>query len=578
MPKGDDLSHASKNEAHSSLQSPTHSALHWFNSFRNRIAVLFGCLLLILGIIVVSYIYNASSNRLTIASGKSLAIIAQSVSNMLSSTLQEREREIILLSKRPLFATERNQEKMQQALDRIKDSYEHYAWIGFANADGKVMVAGKQMLQGADVSQRPWFILGSQAPFIGDVHGALLLASMIAPMDDGSQPRLVDFAAPVYGKNGVFEGVVAAHSNWAWVSNVLNSALPKEHDGIEIFIIDKNNEILYPNTLIHSTIVPKDIPASGEFQYNEWRDGKRYLTAMALVDSQVSTDLGWKILVRQPSDMAMSAVHDMRVVILLISIVATLIGVFIAYQLAGALSRPIERLATTALGIKNGSRKISFTETDSRLKEVISLSNSLQGMMTSLLDREQSLVEMNANLEATVQKRTNALEQANKELAELALRDPLTQCFNRLALEEAMTQIFKQAAEDGEAYSVIMIDIDHFKAVNDTYGHQAGDEALKKLVELMHNNTRDGDFVARYGGEEFTILLPKTDSKTAAERAEQIRQIVQDTVIEEIGHITISLGVATYCQSDQRAEIILDRSDEALYQSKENGRNQVSIN
>ncbi|WP_082856455.1 sensor domain-containing diguanylate cyclase [Marinomonas atlantica] len=572
------MSHASQNEARPSIQPPNHPALHWFNSFRNRIAVLFGCLLLMLGIIVVTYIYQASSSRLTNASGKSLAIIAQSVANTLALTLKEREREIILLSKRPLFATERNQEKMQAALDRTKDSYQHYAWIGFANADGKVMVAGKKMLQGADVSQRPWFVLGSQGPFVGDVHEALLLASMIEPMDDGSLPRFVDFAAPVYGENGTFEGVIAAHSNWDWVRGVLNSALPNEHDNIEIFIVDKHKEVLYPNALTHSTEVPNNIPAPGEFQYNEWNDGKRYLTTLALVNSSISTDLGWKIIVRQPSDVALSTVYNMRVVILLISIAATLIGVFIAYQLAGALSRPIERLAATALRIKNGDRKMSFTETDSHLKEVISLSNSLQGMMTSLLDREQSLVEMNANLEAKVQKRTNALEQVNKELAELALRDPLTQCFNRLALEEAMSQIFAQAADDGDAYSVIMIDIDHFKAVNDTYGHQAGDEALKKLVELMHDNTRDGDFVARYGGEEFTILLPKTDTKTAAERAEQIRKIVEQTEIEEIGHITISLGVATYQQSDERAEIILDRSDEALYQSKENGRNQVSVN
>ena len=118
------------------------------------------------------------------------------------------------------------------------------------------------------------------------------------------------------------------------------------------------------------------------------------------------------------------------------------------------------------------------------------------------------------------------------------------------------------------------MDIDHFKKVNDTYGHQVGDEVLAQLARILNSHARQDDVVARYGGEEFVIILPETDVDTSRTIAEQIRQVVEQAVWQT-GKVTISIGIATVTEEDTDATI-LKKADQALYVSKENGRNRVS--
>lgn len=540
---------------------------------------LFGALVILIGASIATYVYQVSSQRLTQASGQKLTMIAESVANMLSTTLREREREIILLSEHPIFQNQANTAAIQSTLNKIKHSYEHYAWIGYASVKGRVISAGDGLLEGADVSQRPWFIEGAKGPFVGDVHKALLLASLIEPMEDGSLPRFVDFAAPVHNAEGQLLGVVATHSNWMWVGGVLAAALPDstDQDDIQIFIVDKDYEILYPDSLVGQTIPTQQLPNSGSYQYSKWQDQQNYLTARTSVISPNATELGWQIIVRQPEKTALSAVREMLLGLWIIGAFASLIAMIIVYQLAGTLSRPIERLVAVAHSIQNGNRNASFKDENSKLNEVSSLSYSLQSMMSSLIEREQSLVQINATLESKVQERTTALKLANSELAHLAMHDPLTQCFNRLALDQAINQHFQNAQAQQYPLAVIMIDADHFKNVNDTYGHKAGDYVLKQLVSFISENARENDLVARFGGEEFTLLLPDTDANEAFEIAERIRRLVESHIFLGIGQVTISLGVACYQDSDSSPDMLLNRADHALYYAKAHGRNQTSL-
>lgn len=560
-------------------QTSTTSLVHWLNSFGNRVAILFAALLLTLGGILAAYLYQTTSTRLTESSGRALAAISQSVANMLASNLREREREIILLSQRRALFNQENTQDLQHTLNQIQNSYEHYAWIGYANDQGRVVVAGNGVLQGADVSTRPWYVQGSEGPFVGDVHNALLLAEKLPRLADGSLPRFVDFAAPVTTDQGHFKGVIATHSNWAWVSGVLKSALPNSVDdeNIDIFILNKNNGILYPNTPDPKKQIPSSLPASSQYDYTVWPDNKTYLTSLTNVASPISNDLDWKIVVRQPEKIAMAAVYEMRNVLLLSGLLMSIICLFLTYKLAHAFSRPVERLAATAIKIRDGNRQVSFEDSNKQLNEIASLSSSLQNMMVALLQREQSLVQINTTLEAKVAERTQALQSANRELEKLALQDPLTNCFNRLALDEAMERTFIQAKRDNQPLSAIMMDADHFKKVNDNYGHKTGDEVLKELVAIMLRHARQNDIVARYGGEEFAVILPQTDAHTAQSVAESIRKDVEQTTFGEAGSLTISSGIATIQSEDTSADAILNRADDALYCAKQNGRNQVVV-
>jgi diguanylate cyclase (GGDEF)-like protein/PAS domain S-box-containing protein len=173
----------------------------------------------------------------------------------------------------------------------------------------------------------------------------------------------------------------------------------------------------------------------------------------------------------------------------------------------------------------------------------------------------------------------NEVKALNDLLRNQAIRDPLTGLFNRRYLEETLERELEMAQRQGYEVSLIMGDIDHFKAINDTFGHQAGDEVLRRFSELIQLSSRASDVCCRYGGEEFLLVLPNVSEEIAAQRAEEIRLAIAQTPIR-VGttdiRVTLSFGVATYPAHGDSAEILVAAVDAALYMAKSSGRNQVS--
>ena len=164
------------------------------------------------------------------------------------------------------------------------------------------------------------------------------------------------------------------------------------------------------------------------------------------------------------------------------------------------------------------------------------------------------------------------------ELRELARVDPLTQLLNRRALEEIARREVGRARRGSYDLSVVMLDIDRFKRLNDTKGHQAGDTVLASIAGILSVGLRSQDVAARYGGEEFVLVLPDTDYENAYGMTERIRQeIEQSTVTTDAGtvSITASAGVATYGGAEDDWEDLIGRADDALYRAKQDGRNLV---
>jgi len=155
--------------------------------------------------------------------------------------------------------------------------------------------------------------------------------------------------------------------------------------------------------------------------------------------------------------------------------------------------------------------------------------------------------------------------------------DPLTGCYNRREFNSQMDIQFANASRYTKELSVIMFDIDHFKTVNDTYGHQAGDSVLKKLSDLVNQEIRKGDILSRYGGEEFFLILPETSKSDAIELAERLRQKIETTGIKsgsQTIHVTSSFGVAAR-QDHISWNHLVKEADDMLYKAKDNGRNLV---
>lgn len=170
------------------------------------------------------------------------------------------------------------------------------------------------------------------------------------------------------------------------------------------------------------------------------------------------------------------------------------------------------------------------------------------------------------------------LKELNVKLQHEAITDPLTQLYNRRYFQEYGNLQFNRCRKDNLSLSLIAIDIDHFKSINDTYGHEYGDKVLIDVSQITKSNLRDGDILARVGGEEFTIILPESSIKRTFEIAERIRHSIDDNVFimdQKNIHCTISLGITCLTDLDTNFLDLLRRADENLYKAKENGRNIV---
>ncbi len=171
------------------------------------------------------------------------------------------------------------------------------------------------------------------------------------------------------------------------------------------------------------------------------------------------------------------------------------------------------------------------------------------------------------------------LHQANVLLQEQAIRDPLTGLYNRRYLDETLPRELHRAVRHNQSLGIIMVDVDHFKRINDTYGHAAGDTLLQAVGAFLQHNTRSEDIVCRYGGEEFTLVLPGASHEDACHRAEELRAGIQSLVAAHQGQtldtVTASLGIAIFPVHGTTAAALVRTADQALYQAKHSGRNRV---
>ena len=221
-----------------------------------------------------------------------------------------------------------------------------------------------------------------------------------------------------------------------------------------------------------------------------------------------------------------------------------------------AIQSGVQSLRRLTISGRN-SRAISV---DSHAIPVIAENGSVQGAILMLHDASSEI----------------SLEQRCQSLAEKATRDPLTQVANRAEFDRVHTMFAAAHQQQHVPCSMLMCDLDHFKNVNDTYGHQAGDEAIRSLAALLKGACRPGDLVARYGGEEFVMLFADCDNAAATRRTEQIRKSLAQMSQPKLGGcaVTASFGV-TEIQPGDTPETMLRRADRALLMAKSNGRNQV---
>jgi len=182
--------------------------------------------------------------------------------------------------------------------------------------------------------------------------------------------------------------------------------------------------------------------------------------------------------------------------------------------------------------------------------------------------------------EQALQKQLDEINALQKQLSDQANRDALTGLYNRRYLDSTLERELARCQREGQPLSLMLIDIDHFKQINDTYGHQAGDEVLKQLADMLNAQARSADVVCRFGGEEFLLLLPNMPQAVAQERAEQWRRdFAANTIVfgEFRMQVTLSIGLASYPGHGTSPQALIRSADRALYRAKTEGRNRVVV-
>jgi len=223
-----------------------------------------------------------------------------------------------------------------------------------------------------------------------------------------------------------------------------------------------------------------------------------------------------------------------------------------------------------AAGDKNQIGVLMMTSPSENVNGAIFLKNGANDFIAKPFVKEELICRVNNLIEA--------MENIN-QIADFANKDFLTGVYNRRYFYDDMNEYLAYAEERAEPYAVAMLDIDHFKQINDTYGHDGGDRALKTLAKKLIDETKKGDLVARFGGEEFCIVLKNVSNEEAVKFFVNLRASIANCKVrlkKEQIKFTVSIGVA-FSRSDYRLDELLELADEALYRAKENGRNRVEI-
>lgn len=469
----------------------------------------------------------------------------------------------------------------RRVLDSLQEQFPEYAWIGVADMRGKVFAAAGGLLENADVSTRPWFKDSQSELRASDYHPARLLGKLLP---QSAEPwRFIDIAMPVQRSDGSRWGVLGVHMSWSWARKLARDLLTpalREY-GAEIFVVRKDGTVLLGPGGMEEQILQTDslkLALNGQTGSvrETWPDKVDYLTGFCQTGKHGDpTTLQWSILVRQPEEAALAASHQLEQSLFWLSMaVGGLLAIFSAF-LARKLTRPmndLSRVIEQRAGASIHGQEVPPIPVIGGFREVQVLSEAMREMVRSE-DRHVLLLKaMNEHLEVTVAERT-------AELENLVMSDMLTGLPNRRSLMQKLSEAMLRCERSKQPCAVMFMDLDGFKSINDTYGHEEGDELLRQFGHRIVAAVRNTDSVARLAGDEFVVLLECLNGPSDPEAlGRKILPLLRAPYVLKSATVSVgaSIGIALHAPgSCEDRDALLARADAAMYDAKRRGKNTV---
>jgi diguanylate cyclase (GGDEF)-like protein/PAS domain S-box-containing protein len=629
---------------------------------------------------------------------ESLRQVAVDFRDALDRGMAQQFKEVRVLAQLEPFRRFDDPEAMRRALDQVQIGFDHFAWLGVTDGQGKVLAAAGGLLDGVDVSKRPWWqgAKGGQ-PFVGDVHAALLLEKLLPRQNEPW--RFVDFAIPLLDQRGQLQGVFGVHLSWGWARQIkseLIDATMSSHQADALVLGKDGVVILGPSDREGKKMPIGDEHGQG-LRHHE-ADGVDYFAVS--VPSQgygLYPGLGWTVLVRQPVAVALSDYYGLRRQIILSAILLLAAAVPLSWWLARRMSRPLNELANAIAQRRHLSE--DALPSVGGYREAAMLSHALNDLAHRQAVQDRSLAELNASLELRVQARTLELHEAlqlqesserrlrtiadnlpvlisyidaeerlqflnatfrtwlgmepdaalgrpllevigpvlhaqrlpflkgalagvrqrfetrsetngvardmlaeyvpdlrpdgsvagvytlatditpfkqvERELDQLSRVDPLTGLPNRRQFESRLSESIARTRRNQRTMALMFMDLDHFKAINDTLGHAAGDVVLRAFADRVRGAIRETDQLCRLAGDEFVLILENLHEPQAATLvAEKVLEVVKVplTLQGRELQLSTSIGIACHDGGAESDVALLGRADDALYAAKSAGR------
>ncbi|OZI12241.1 GGDEF domain-containing protein [Bacillaceae bacterium SAS-127] len=485
--------------------------------------------------------YQMSQNTLIKQALETNQVYAQKLANstdvFLQSTLQT-----LATSAEELvpYMKENNEPYLSKEANRLKNQTDTFNAVLILDHTGKVLVNAPETV---DLVDRP---LSSS----GGKQALKLKKPLISTPYTSLTNKLVIFISyPIFDENDQYLGLVGG-SLYLKEMNILYEFLGAHFykNGSYAYVVDENGQVIYHpeqerigNIATDNPVVKRVILGLSGSQRLVNTKGQDMLAGYAYIPTAK-----WGIVAQQPTNIALAPSKEMVKEMLFTSLPLTLVSLLFIWFLSKRISRPLQQLAYHAEHSTEQNQEQSIKNIHTWYYEAIQLKKALVFSFSALHDKVNDFMYQSTT-------------------------DPLTKLYNRRTMNTYMSEWIEQQ----QSFSLLLIDIDHFKQVNDTYGHTVGDEVLLFLTHQMKKVARVDDICCRYGGEEFVLLLPQTNEEEAYQLAEKLRNTTENTVSPCGKNLTISIGVSTFPHHAETVETLFNQADECLYLAKKLGRNQT---